>query len=166
MSSYAITAEHWQAALEVPKQIALDLAAPLNLRLQAVRMVQAMLKVILKEEKDRDVLKASPKSAKNSGAMPSSSWACEGHTDMTPEIACREHAGADDGMAPVTSSQTIGEANAHADESRGLAGESATKEKNGTSHPSSSLQTTTEPPEPRPRYIGRVGPRKIRTKRK
>lgn len=163
MHALTITADHWQAALEVPKQIALDLTAPLNLRLQASRMVQSMLKVILKEEKNRDAPKASPKSEKNSGAMPSSSWTCEGHTNMTPEIAGSAHAGTDDGVAPVASSQTIGEANAHADERRGLAGESATQEKNGTSHPSSSPQITTEP---RRRYIGRVGPRKIRKKRK
>ncbi|RCS54411.1 hypothetical protein DTL42_04490 [Bremerella cremea] len=72
MSCYVLTAEHWQAALEVPKQIALDLTAPLNLRLQAVRMVQAMLKVILKEEKERDAPKSAAKSAKPSEARPSS----------------------------------------------------------------------------------------------
>lgn len=145
MTSYAITAEHWQAALEVPKQIALDLAAPLNLRLQAVRMVQAMLKVILKEEKDRDAPTAPVRQAKKTVAMPSSARACEALNDLTPQNTSGRHADEDDGMAPVG-----GQAIEQARETRNPSGQSSSP----------------EPAEARTRYIGRVGPRKIRKKRK
>ncbi|PQO42589.1 hypothetical protein [Blastopirellula marina] len=145
MSSYAITAEHWQAALEVPKQIALDLAAPLNLRLQAVRMVQAMLKVILKDNKDRDAPEGSARQPRKAAALPSSAWAGEARSGVTPQIASARHADEDDGLPPV--------------------GEQVAEKETLPGNPSP-LDASTEPTETRTRYIGRVGPRKLRKKRK
>lgn len=145
MTSYALTAEHWQAALEVPKQIALDLAAPLNLRLQAVRMVQAMLKVILKDEKDRDAPKDSARQPRKAGAIPSTSWACAMQSDTTTEQPSPSHA--DDANNRVRGDEQVAE------------------KETGASNPSSPTAST-EPAETRTRYIGRVGPRKIRKKRK
>ncbi|PQO34219.1 hypothetical protein DTL21_11835 [Bremerella cremea] len=147
MHALTITADHWQAALEVPKQIALDLTAPLNLRLQASRMVQSMLKVILKDEKDRAELKqrsnkiAPPKvqspittappqtptgqQENQTGAMPSSAWACEVRTNEASLSTSEEPSNQDVEMVSAA-----------------------------------------EPSEPRTRYIGRIGARKFRGKKR
>ncbi len=116
MYAFPITAEHWQAALEVPKDIALDVTAPTNLRLQASRMVQAMLKMILKDAKDRpepcepaEAIERQPQETPKpaqpednlSDARSSSSYGCEVSTHASPEPVPPTHADTDNGMAPI-----------------------------------------------------------------
>lgn len=92
MNSYTLTAEHWQAAIEVPKEIALDLTAPLNLRLQASRMVQAMVKVILKETQDRESVEATPPSQPQQTAASSVTASNDLAEDQRVELAKRDNA--------------------------------------------------------------------------
>ncbi|PQO33579.1 hypothetical protein [Blastopirellula marina] len=166
MQSYAITAEHWQAALEVPKQIALDLAAPLNLRLQAVRMVQAMLKVILSDAKDREKSKEVSQSTQKTDARPSSAWACESQSGIQKQLPSQQqHADENDDMAPVAMLPPTRETHAHEEENMTPGEEEAAEETIGTEKPAD-LSAATQPEEARTRYIGRVGPRKFRGKRK
>lgn len=135
MHALNITADHWQAALEVPKQIALDLTAPLNLRLQASRMVQTMLKVLLKDEKDRVELKQrSEKIAPPKVKTPvtaSAPLTSEEPSDVEDDIA-----------SPLDSTH---QEYVHED-----------------------MDITPEevPSETRTRYIGRIGPRKFRGKKR
>ncbi|RCS54258.1 hypothetical protein DTL42_03685 [Bremerella cremea] len=91
MNSYTLTAEHWQAAIEVPKEIALDLNAPLNLRLQASRMVQAMVKMILKETKDREAVEAAAQSQTQQTATPPGIASSDLGEDHSVTIANRDN---------------------------------------------------------------------------
>ncbi|RCS56174.1 hypothetical protein DTL42_00155 [Bremerella cremea] len=151
MQSYAITTEHWQAALEVPKQIALDLAAPLNLRLQAVRMVQAILKVILSDAKDREKSKPSRPSPKAS--------------EVTPRVTASPSVDEANRLAPVLSQQALPDQETHKEEEVPPVAAS-TEEETETYEADSAPAADIEQVETRPRYIGRVGPRKFRGKRK
>lgn len=167
MHAVTITAEHWQAALDVPKQIALDLSAQLNLRLQASRMVQSMLKVLLKHEKDRSELKqlcekntSTPQPEKRTGAMPRSAWACAVTADTPSKPTSQEPFDKHNEVAPLLASTHQEHVHEGVDvapaENLGMSVGMANESPPGASEPS----------EPRTRYIGRVGPRKIRGKKR
>lgn len=138
MVRFAITPEHWQAALQFPTQIALSQTETTAVRLQAARMVQAMLKILLKEAKDKDELRETveafvPQQAKQ------------------PNVATSEE-----------KDPSAGHPSGHEESCVTLA---------DTAQPKSALATPSQAmPEDvdqtRPRYIGRVGPRKLRGKRR
>ncbi|PQO37966.1 hypothetical protein [Blastopirellula marina] len=165
MQSYAITAEHWQAALEVPKQIALDLAAPLNLRLQAVRMVQAMLKVILSDAKDREKANASSQSPKKSGALPPSAWVSESQSGIAKQLPSQRHADKDGALAEVAWIPSTRETQAHEDANLAPVQANIAEETVATER-TVDLPAATPLEQSRTGYIGRVGPRKVPQKRK
>ncbi len=57
MQLYEITPEHWQAAIEVPKQLALDPENTPAQRLRAAKLVQAMIGLVWKYENEREQLR-------------------------------------------------------------------------------------------------------------
>ncbi len=174
MDSFPITIEHWQAALEVPKEIALDVASPTHLRLQAARMVQAMLKILLKDAHDRDepeqlaqkvepqpVETQQPSSREAESLVTTSAPDCDAATAVMLPPTPAPNADQVDATGPAPPHAARDEP-WHDAADKSLATVTSDEEPQATESPPIAVESA----ESRPRYIGRVGPRKIRGKRK
>lgn len=168
MDQVTITAEHWQAALEVPKEVALDAAAPLNVRLQAAKMVQDMVKVILKQTIDREKLtqKNAASASKTSRSPITSDVGSSVQADLRPTTkrpasplpsqtpAAEKIVRDADAIAPPIPDR-VERATVPLDETSFAPSQSTCRSHQGA-----------DTAEERHRYIGRVGPRKLQGKAK
>lgn len=163
-----ITADHWQAALQFPTEVALNRRETTAIRLQAARMVQAMLKVLLKEAKNRDELQhltdklpsteaatIKPTPMKSPAKQPPDETALPSNNESGVEVE-----------ASVTSQ--VGANQAAIDQSDHASAQAASHTEAEIAEATALVDALMAAPSPneRTRYIGRVGPRKIRGKRK
>lgn len=152
MHGITITAQHWQAALQFPTEIALSVTETTSVRLQAARMVQAMLKILLKNSGEREELKETIKQIQPT-IRPASDHPTV--SNATPSSLERTQT-ADTDEKPNVLTAT-----------RAVPAEKSSKTNVGIAPPS----VKPSPPdlssaEQRTRYIGRDGPRKLRGKPK
>ncbi|PQO30460.1 hypothetical protein DTL21_24210 [Bremerella cremea] len=152
MHGISITAQHWQAALQFPTEIALSVTETTSVRLQAARMVQAMLKILLKNSSEREEFAETIKQIQPTIRPASDHPTVSNATRSSPE---RTQAADKDEKPNVLAA------------SRAVSAEKSSKTNVGVSPPS----VNPYPPdlsssEQRTRYIGRDGPRKLRGKPK
>lgn len=163
-----ITADHWQAALQFPTEVALNRRETTAIRLQAARMVQAMLKVLLKEAKNRDELQhltdklpsteaatIEPTPMKSPAKQPAEESPLPPTNESVVEV-----------KAPVTSQ--VGANQVAVDQIDHASAQAGSQKEAEIAEAMALVDALMAAPSPdeRTRYIGRVGPRKYRGKRK